>query len=162
MNVVYQSPTIASFTNAILGTISEASPGPSSGSTVDDLIRLAERYSANLSPRPSTLTPRPPGKDVVLITGTTGGFGCDVLAHLLLDDDVATVYAFNRKQTGLSERQASRFRERGIEGELLSSPKLRLLEAELDQPGFGIDTSLLEEVRGCFVYGAASSNPVMP
>ena len=85
-------------------------------------------------------------EDVVLITGTTGGFGCDILHHLLLDDEIGTVYAFNRRGSNALARQYARFRERGLDENLLESDKFKMVEAELDTPGLGVDSALLDEV----------------
>ncbi|KAI1791167.1 acetyl-CoA synthetase-like protein [Ganoderma leucocontextum] len=78
----------------------------------------------------------PLAKDVVLITGTTGGFGCDALEHLLRDGTVERVYAFNRPGTGTDalERQRKQFAARGLDGAFLDSPKFRMVEAVLHEP----------------------------
>ena len=113
-----------------------------------DLWNYVERFSANFPARPKDLGDRPPAeKDVVVITGTTGGFGCDALEHLLRDEDVQRVYAFNRKGTNALERQRKQFVARGLDGALLNSTKFRMVEAVLHEPGFGIDMKLLEEIR---------------
>lgn len=116
------------------------------GSSAETLIKLAEEYSSNLPQRPTQLRPRQSTKDVVLITGTTGGLGCDVLEHLLRDENVAKVYAFNRAGTQATERQRTRFRAKALDEGLLSSPKFVMVEATLDVPEFGISSDLLEEV----------------
>ncbi|KAI0750820.1 hypothetical protein C8Q80DRAFT_1268136 [Daedaleopsis nitida] len=118
-----------------------------SAGTAEDLVQIAERYCANLPARPSPLRPRETTQHVVLITGTTRGFGCDVLEHLLRDKLVAKVYAFNRPGTHAEIRQRVHFGKRGLDEALLSSPKFRMVEAVLDVPGFGITPDLLEEIR---------------
>ena len=82
MNIVYQEPTISALTEAVLRIMNNEG-AISSSSTAEYLVRLAERYSSNLPGRPALLRPRETTKDVVLIKGTTGGFGCDILEHLL-------------------------------------------------------------------------------
>ena len=82
----------------------------------------------------------------MLITGTTGGFGCDTLEHLLRDENVQTVYAFNRKGARAMERQRAQFRNRGLDETLLDSPKFRMIEAVLHEPTFGLEVDLLDEV----------------
>ena len=146
MNIVFQAPTITTLTNAILQAVHD-SPVTGTASTTEDLVRMAENYSANLPARPSQLLAREGTKEVVLITGTTGGFGCDILEHLLRDEQVGKVYAFNRPGTQAMERQRARFRERGLEEALLDSPKFKMVEAALDAPGFAISPELLQEVR---------------
>ncbi|RPD79527.1 acetyl-CoA synthetase-like protein [Lentinus tigrinus ALCF2SS1-7] len=150
MNIVFQAPTIMALTNAIMHALDSDRIHVSTilnPITSDELVEFAEQLSANLPDCPSQLSPLASIKDVVLITGTTGGFGCDVLEHLLREDEVELVYAFNRPGVDVTERQRGRFVERGLDVGLLSSPKFQLVEAELDVPGFGISTTLLDEIR---------------
>ncbi|KAI0750819.1 acetyl-CoA synthetase-like protein [Daedaleopsis nitida] len=141
MNLVFQAPSISALTTR------SSVPYMTHASTAKDLVRIAERYSANLPARPSPLRPREATQHVVLITGTTGGFGCDVLEHLLRDKVVAKVYAFNRPGTQAETRQRVQFGKRGLVEALLSSPKFQMVEASLDVPGFSIAPDLLEEIR---------------
>ena len=150
MNLVFAHPTITSLARAVLGVLDESlSNGHISHRphTPADLWKYVEKYSANFPARPPNLVDRPEGKDVVLITGTTGGFGCDTLEHLLRDERVGTVYAFNRKNARALERQREQFRARGLDETLLDLQKFRLIEATLHEPGFGLEPSLFSEVR---------------
>ena len=150
MNVVFQAPSILALTDAVLSTLSDDSYVTTS--TPEDLARLVERYSPDILSRPTSLSHREEAKDVVVVTGTTGGFGCDILEHLLRDDEIATVFAFNRKGTDALERQRSRFRERGHNAGLLDLPKFRMVEADLQAANFGLDGPLLEEIRNSVTH----------
>ncbi|PIL33564.1 hypothetical protein GSI_04187 [Ganoderma sinense ZZ0214-1] len=131
----------------------EITPSIPRSRTPQDLWRFVDRFSANLPVRPTDLVDRPTGyKDVVLITGTTGGLGCDALEHLLRDENVGLVYAFNRKNSHAMERQRLRFAARGLDGSLLNSPKFQMVEAVLHEPDFGLDAELLEEIRGSVTH----------
>ncbi|KAI1792211.1 acetyl-CoA synthetase-like protein [Ganoderma leucocontextum] len=152
MNVMFQAPSISALTDAVLRALSDGSHVESTASTPEDLVRLVERYSANLPARPASLRPREATKDVVVVTGTTGGFGCDILEHLLRDDEIATVFAFNRKGTDALARQRSRFRERGHDVGLLDLPKFRMVEADLQTVDFGLEGALLEEIRASITH----------
>ncbi|KAI9060104.1 acetyl-CoA synthetase-like protein [Trametes sanguinea] len=148
MNFVFQAPTTFTLARMIYTIVNNADAGSAPSYTPEDLWKYVDKYSANLPERPTTLIDRPAsGKDVVLITGTTGGFGCDALEHLLRDDTVERVYAFNRRGSGALERQRVQFRARGLEESLLDSPKFRLIEVVLHEPGFGLETALLDEIR---------------
>ncbi|RPD58184.1 acetyl-CoA synthetase-like protein [Lentinus tigrinus ALCF2SS1-7] len=150
MNLVFAHPTIASLAHAALAALRV---GSIDGHTIHrshtpaDLWTYVEKHSANFPARPQKLSDRPEGKDVVLITGTTGGFGCDTLEHLLRDDSVGKVYAFNRKNARAMERQRAQFRARGLDETLLHSPKFRMVEAVLHEPGFALEPSLLSEIQ---------------
>ncbi|PIL37207.1 hypothetical protein GSI_00900 [Ganoderma sinense ZZ0214-1] len=151
MNVVYQAPTISSLTEVVLRVVHNDSTSLAA-SSADDLIRIAEQYSSELPARPSQLQSREGDKDVVLITGTTSGFGCDILEHLLRDERVGKVYAFNRPSSQAMERQLARFRERSLDESLLHTPKFQMVEAALDVPGFGIEPQLLSEIRASLTH----------
>ena len=112
-----------------------------------ELVHIAKRYAADLPPRPSSLRPRDSHKDVVLVTGTTGNFGCDLLESMLRDESVAFVYALNRHNSNAPERQTSAFLARGFDIALLASSRYRLVEGDLNARGFGLDPSLLDEVH---------------
>ena len=82
-------------------------------------------------------------------TGTTGGFGASLLATLVQSDDVAMVYALNRKSsTSVYERQKTVLDERGVDGKaLLAAPKLVLLESKADEANLGLLPAVYAEVR---------------
>ncbi|KAI0755845.1 acetyl-CoA synthetase-like protein [Fomes fomentarius] len=145
VNLVFAAPTIASLSRLIYDALHNDSAGAFHGP--DDLWKYVEKYSANLPARPDDLVERPAGNEVVIITGTTGGFGCDTLEHLLKDEAVEKVYAFNRKGAQAIERQRAQFQARGLDETLLDSPKLKMIEAVLHEPGFGLEPSLLDEIR---------------
>ncbi|KAI0740483.1 hypothetical protein C8Q76DRAFT_790931 [Earliella scabrosa] len=141
MDIVFKAPSIRALGDAILHGFTVPT------TTVADLTTLVDKYSSNLPARPATLRHREHSKDVVLITGTTGGFGCDLLEHLLRDDNVMTVYAFNRQGPQVMAKQRERFRARGLDVELLDSGKFVMVEAELDVPGFAIPPERLDEIQ---------------
>ncbi len=145
MNLVFAAPTIISLSRLIYDVLHNDSARASH--KPGDLWKYVDKYSGNLPARPENLVERPAGKDVVVITGTTGGFGCDTLEHLLRDQAVEKVYAFNRKGTQAEERQRAQFHARGLDGTLLDSPKFVMVEAVLHEPGFGLEPSLLDEIR---------------
>ena len=148
MNVVYQSPTIDALAHTIMNALQDTHGGDMVGATPSstDLVRLAVEHSVSISKRSSQLLRRDVDKMVVLVTGTTGGFGSDILEQLLLDDHVSAVYALNRKASSALERQTARFCERGLDVSLLASPKLKMVEGDLSVPGFDIAPDMLEEV----------------
>ena len=150
-NIVFAFPTISGLAHVVSNIITGAGDADSvlaNSRSPEDLWKYVEKYSANFPTRPPQLQERSKNaNDVVLITGTTGGFGCDALEHLLSDEKVERVYAFNRVNSNAMERQRIQFRKRGLDEKLLDNGKLVMVEAALHEPGFGIDKALLEEVR---------------
>ena len=158
MNLVFAAPAISTLSQVVYAAIHKDPVEPSH--KPEDLWKYVEKYSADLPARPSVLVDRPAGKDVVVITGTTGGFGCDTLEHLLRDDNVETVYAFNRKGARAMERQRAQFRARGLDETLLDSPKFRMVEVVLHEPCFGAKPEQLDEVGACSIYVADDETEV--
>lgn len=89
------------------------------------------------------------GRDVVLVTGTTGSLGCHLLETLVSAQDVGRIYALNRAAKDnmpLRERQALGLIERGIDTRILDSSKVVLLEGDLTKPDWGLHTETFLEV----------------
>ncbi|KAI0739414.1 acetyl-CoA synthetase-like protein [Daedaleopsis nitida] len=153
MNLVFAAPTIASLARVVCSVASSSVDGSHHvPHTPEDLWKYVDKYADNLPARPANVAERPPGKDVIVITGTTGGFGCDTLEHLLRDESVDRVYAFNRKGAQAMARQREQFRTRGLDVALLDSLKFVMVEAELHEPSFGLAPELLTEIRGSVTH----------
>jgi thioester reductase-like protein len=88
-----------------------------------------------------------PHEQAVLVTGTTGALGSHILAHLLALPEISVVYAFNRVGSSIQERQRFSFVNNGIDAELLTSPKLRLLEGNLTKHAFGLAADDFSEIK---------------
>ncbi|TFK94521.1 acetyl-CoA synthetase-like protein [Polyporus arcularius HHB13444] len=155
MNLVFAHPSISSLARAVFGVLNTSSTNghilhtPHSPADLWDFVK---KYSENFPARPQSLVARPEGKDVVVITGTTGGFGCDTLEHLLRDESVRTVYAFNRKDAQVMDRQRAQFRARGLDETLLDLPKFKMVEAVLHDPDFGLEPSLFSEIQSSVTH----------
>ena len=113
----------------------------------EHLVAFASRYTKDFPTRLSPLRSRPARKEVVLVTGTTGNFGCELLESLLMDDVVDIVYAVNRRGTQAFDRQKAAFQAKDIDEDLLNSPKFKLIEGDLKLPGLGVEQSVYSEVR---------------
>lgn len=115
-------------------------------SPIDDVLEMMAQYSKEFAPH-SGVNPLPP-YDVVLVTGTTGTIGSNVLARLVADPRVEKVYGLNRESpTPLDTRQRIALRERGLDPSVVDSPKVVLLEGTVPQPKLGLPDDLYEELR---------------
>ena len=165
MNLVFKAPSINALSNTVYRIMHGQTKPTTKAVTPQDLIDMAAKYSGNLPARPTELRRRQQTQDTIVITGTTGGFGCDILEHLLLDEGVEMVYAFNRLNSRAMERQRASFRRRGLNETLLDFPKVRMVEAILDAPDFGLEADLLDKVRRPFeprLWGSESLRCSMP
>jgi hypothetical protein len=115
-------------------------------SPTDDVLEMMAQYSKEFAPHIGT-DPLPPD-DVVLVTGTTGTIGSNVLAQLVADPKVERVYSLNRESlTPLDTRQRIALSERGLDPSVVDSPKVVLLEGTVSQPKLGLPDDLYEELR---------------
>lgn len=149
-NLVYEEPSIqslASYLFKLLNVSRTPQPnGESRVTSVDQLVSKVKHYTQHFPPRPSFLHPKPADGDVILITGTTGGFGANILVQLINDPHVLKVFAFNRPQSNGLESQRHALRSRGLPETILESNKLELVEGDLSQGNFGLDRAKFAEV----------------
>ncbi|KAK7050236.1 acetyl-CoA synthetase-like protein [Favolaschia claudopus] len=140
-NFVYTYPTLRLLADLLTRLTSGAA------STSQDITRRTEamramvrKYSEGFSERQAS--EKATKDEIVLVTGTTGALGSHILAQLLCLPKVSKVYAVNRRSTSddLRKRHESSFSANGLDLNLLASPKLVLLEAELNQPKFGLSS----------------------
>ena len=115
-------------------------------SPIDDVLEMMAQYSKEFTPH--TGTDPLPLHDVVLVTGTTGTIGSNVLAQLVTDPKVGKVYALNRESSTSSDaRQRIALRNRGLDPSVVDSPKVVLLEGTVSQPKLGLADELYEGLR---------------
>ncbi|KAG6848155.1 hypothetical protein H0H93_002878 [Arthromyces matolae] len=113
---------------------------------------LIEQYSVGLDPLPAKLAPRPilQGPVVVLLTGSTGNLGSEILVDLLKNDRVEHVYTFNRLSTrgdAIEERQIKAFNERRLDTNILRSEKLSYILGDATRQDLGIASDQYNRVR---------------
>lgn len=115
-------------------------------SPIDDVLETMAQYSKEFTPH--TGTDPLPSYDVVLVTGTTGTIGSNVLAQLVADPKVERVYGLNRESPApLDTRQRIALSERGLDPSVVDSPKVVLLEGTVSQLKLGLPDDLYEELR---------------
>ncbi|CCL99493.1 uncharacterized protein FIBRA_01511 [Fibroporia radiculosa] len=148
-NFVYERPTIAQLTkfiaNVALGSV--GSTTANIPAHIDAMHVMVAKYTKDLPRRGINVAVSARG-DVVLLTGSTGGLGCYILAQTLADPKVSRVFAFNRSSRDgvtLQERQRSVLVARGLP-DLVSSEKLTLVEGELADENLGISDELYKEM----------------
>ncbi|KAF5362791.1 hypothetical protein D9757_011015 [Collybiopsis confluens] len=158
--LVYNHPSIDRLTSAILGIVAGSDAG-SSSMTISmqpnqhersvAIERMIEQYSQGLE------APPPPPKislsrqnHHVLLTGSTGNIGTELLAGLVLSDSVERVYAFNRRSSSGSsilDRHRERFEDKGLDVSLLDSSKLVFLEGDTSADDLGLSQDILYQLR---------------
>ncbi|KAF2963977.1 hypothetical protein GQX73_g9592 [Xylaria multiplex] len=114
--------------------------------STDELGRMQELVDtySSFEPHVGGDAPRP-DKDVVLLTGVTGGLGAHLLAQLVSRENVSSVWAMVRAptDTAASDRVFSSLKARGIELSPEESSKIVPLACDLSSPNFGLSPSRL-------------------
>ncbi|KAI1505473.1 acetyl-CoA synthetase-like protein [Biscogniauxia marginata] len=146
---VYEHPSIEALAGAMLHHLDPTTPAASEGGVatlnrVQKMKNMIEKYTQDL-PRPRKLgQPEGTGYHVV-ITGSTGTLGTQLLARLLSDPNVATIRCLDRS-AGAKERVthslASWSPPRAIDNSRVS-----FHQADYSQPGWGLPSPLASELR---------------
>ena len=151
-NAVYSYPTIealSSFLAALVADPEAVTDNKSGKARIEEMI---EKYSTGLDgtppPEPTATATTPPAK-VVLLTGSTGNLGAQILASLLEAENVERVYALNRPSSGsksMFDRHRERFEDKALDDSLLASVKLVFLEGDAASPNLGMAENTYNEV----------------
>ncbi|THV07008.1 acetyl-CoA synthetase-like protein [Dendrothele bispora CBS 962.96] len=152
LNFVYEYPTIHKLSRFLIALtngmwdMEQFSNIEASKQKVKIMEAMVVKYSNGLP----SLNIQQRGDRVILVTGTTGALGCHLLTTLLADGEVSRIYALNRKRESFTplERQIQAFTEREIDTEQMRTcgNKLVVLDADLTQDDFGIDSNIYEDI----------------
>ncbi|QRV99266.1 acetyl-CoA synthetase-like protein [Ceratobasidium sp. AG-Ba] len=114
-----------------------------------DMEAMIEKYNFNKVPALGRQFKKQskPGKERVVLTGTTGALGTYLIALLLQNDSVEKIWALNRGSSGLMERQRASFEDKKLDTELLKDKRLVLLKGNLVDEKLGLDMEDLDDIR---------------
>ncbi|KAK0469076.1 acetyl-CoA synthetase-like protein [Desarmillaria tabescens] len=158
-NFIYDHPRITALAELVSDSVDiQRSDIRSSG--LENIRAMFDRYASSFShavvpQRPSPAPALHSNGDVVLITGTTGGLGAATLAKLAYSESVHKIFAINRSAKdgcNLMERQEKALQSRGYDLAIASLSKVALIEADLTEPGFGIEASIAKEIRNSVTH----------
>ena len=122
---------------------------------IPELQATAAQFINDFPSRPTSLLPRPGDGDVVFVTGTTGGYGCNILAQLSRDPSVKKIYAFNRPYDDIVPRQLFAMQKQGLLEDCMRAAKFEMVEGDLSHPQFGLNPEAYEKVS--FVSSLSST-----
>lgn len=148
-NIVYQYRTIAGLATFTTRTALACSRDRTESSLARclEMRKIIESYRLDFPEHQPSMAP--PYDDIVLITGTTGLLGSNLLAQFLQSPRVAAVYALNRMKSrpgSVVDRQAALLRASGLDPALARHPKLIFLEADARQSHLGLSQAVYEQV----------------
>ncbi|KAJ3537775.1 hypothetical protein NM688_g6625 [Phlebia brevispora] len=144
-NLVFDHPTLRELAVALSGIV--GSNVAEEKDIAHEILAMIERYSANMPKYNKEPRERADDGVVVLLTGSTGNIGSQLLAVLLSDARIARVYTLNRASSqSCTERQALAFEQRYLPTSVLSSNKVFQLVGDVSVEHFGLHESVYEEI----------------
>ncbi|KIK65759.1 hypothetical protein GYMLUDRAFT_194612 [Collybiopsis luxurians FD-317 M1] len=151
-SIIYNYPTIAQLAEIISKLVADPNRADSVSleqTHEEAMEEMISKYSHGLDaplPKPVQINTE---KQYVLLTGSTGNLGAQLLESLLLNDSVARVYALNRPSTRTSmfDRHLARFQDKALDSSVLSSSKLVFLAGETSRENLGLSEDTLKELR---------------
>lgn len=149
-NVVYNYPTLDALAEFIVGIAADPSGSrPQKAQSGPEAIEeMIKKYTSGLDNTP--LGSSKPHERVVLLTGSTGNIGAQILTNLLEDKGVYRIYALNRASSGsqtILDRHRTRFEDKGLDASLLKSEKLIFINGDTSKDRLGLDEATYNEVR---------------
>ncbi len=150
-STIYNNASISKLARFIVGTIADPNHLESGSERTTAIENMIQKYMNTRSVVVPTAT--------VLITGTTGSLGSQLLDALLRNQRVRKVYALNRSHggaTSLKQRHEERFLDKGFDLALLSDNRLVSLEGDTSREDLGLQTKIFEEV---FVIPSSKNLP---
>ncbi|KAF8514478.1 hypothetical protein JB92DRAFT_2789445 [Gautieria morchelliformis] len=150
-NIVYQHPTIHQLA-AVAAQVSRSATA-SVGINTDEersrrLLKLVAKYTHDWPKHQPADDATNPTDETILLTGSTGGLGSQILAQLVAMPSVSRIFAFNRPARKSSrERHSEAFLDRGNDVTLLDSEKIVYVEGDTSVKGFNIKPELFAEIR---------------
>ncbi|KAK7041553.1 hypothetical protein VNI00_009140 [Paramarasmius palmivorus] len=129
-NTVYRYPTPGALAEFVVGCLHEEGQDRDEKSMVEEHVKEIEqmvtKYSVKSTPSSGSTSRCTTAKHTVLVTGTTGQLGAQLLFDLLTDPRVATVYALNRRSTNdIIARQKVKFDEKGLDTSVIDEALAR-------------------------------------
>lgn len=145
---VFEHPTLHELALVIVALVGSGSSGVVR-TAEQQIIDMIEKYAAGL-PTPAYTPAHTNGvarDTVVLLTGSTGNVGSQLLASMLANSMFDKIYTLNRGSAHIHDRQKVAFEERGLDSSLLDDPRLTQLVGEVTKKNFGLALEAFAEVR---------------
>lgn len=157
-NVVYQHPTVrdlAAFASQVSRSANASADTNTDETRRQGVLKLVTKYTQDWPMHKPANDATNPMDEIILLTGSTGALGSQLLVQLLTMPSVSRIYAFNRPARQSSrDRHMEAFRNRGNDVALLESEKLVYIEGDTAVNGFNIRPQLFAEV----LHATSSNN----
>ncbi|KAI0691830.1 hypothetical protein BC835DRAFT_1278821 [Cytidiella melzeri] len=152
INFVYDNPTVSGLAEYICTTVAnrDQTGDRNISAAIQTMKDMLDKHSGDFPVhQPQSGRDQFSVGDTIVVTGTTGGLGSALLAHLASMPEVKKVYAINRKgRYPLRERQREVLVDRGYAADtILDLSKIVLVEADLSQSRLGLSQELYAEAN---------------
>ena len=157
-NFIYEHSTIAKLaiyvSNSAVGKLDEYTRGAEERRS--ELLDMVDRYSRDLPVIDGTIGRKHSayedghGQKAVLLTGSTGSLGSNILMRLLQDRAIGKVYALSRSALDGSSakgRHVRAFERETFPLDVLDDTKVQFFDGDLAQTDFGLPSQLFDEVN---------------
>ena len=142
---VYAHASVAALSKHLHGLMTsepEKTVEEADADRIERMNAVVERYTRDIPERSSTTSNiRRSERLAVVLTGSTGTLGTNILRTLLADPTVAKIYCLNRSPDALQRHSSS-----GIPLDL-SVPRVEFLQASFGDPQFGLSSSKFSELK---------------
>ncbi|KIJ53373.1 hypothetical protein M422DRAFT_775923 [Sphaerobolus stellatus SS14] len=151
-NFVYSHPTISSLARTLVRlTLQEAIDTTAHRNEhMSKMLKLVEDFSRDFSVHTPSGTAKDSSRETVLVTGTTGALGTQLLAYLAASPEVDHIYALNRSDYGgktLKERQKEALLRRGLDSALVDSKKITFMGCDFAKYNLGLESEEYSKLR---------------
>ncbi|KAI3323034.1 acetyl-CoA synthetase-like protein [Xylariaceae sp. AK1471] len=141
LSTIYQNSTIEQLTAAIL----ERNEEPDERDMMEPLLSTYKGLIQQI-PAPKSLDPIKADSIDILLTGSTGGLGTQILRALLNRPGIGHIFCLNRGADGGRSVQSQRFTAAGVTNHGLDD-RVTFLQANLAHPSLGLDDVTYETLR---------------
>ncbi|KAH6670910.1 hypothetical protein F5X68DRAFT_175463 [Plectosphaerella plurivora] len=142
-STIYGNPTPRRLARYILSSAN--SSDDADARVISAMQQLLDKYSQDFTPGTTVgKTPRFRDAQTVVLTGSTGTFGCYLLHDLLQDPTVSRVICLNRSEGGGRQRQPTLMAARGLTTDL--AVKAEFFRIDVTKPDLGLAPSALETI----------------
>ncbi|KAF9067129.1 putative aminoadipate reductase [Rhodocollybia butyracea] len=147
--LVYSHPTIELLSRCIAGFITNPNAESRMKSHEQAIEEMISKYSEGFDAIPRASSDQPRNQEYVLLTGSTGNLGAQMLESLLLKDEVVRVYTLNRpsNRASMLDRHLERFQDKALDVSLLQSSKLVFLEGDTSHEDLSLPQDTLNKLR---------------
>ena len=147
---VYSHPTISSQCRALalISSRNTTSKGHIVLSRTEGMMKTVDRHCRAITAMSSAELIKPKGR-VVIVTGSTGTLGSNIVYDLAQEKSVALIYCLNRPASSLSDetgRQRRAFNKAGIVFPTRLWSKLRMIEVRPRKSDFGLSPDVYAQL----------------